>query len=591
LDKSLYSVDALAGYHDSDVVWFYDLFSVGMAVADWFVLCATLLIIIIYGIYKSYGQKDLDGYFLGNRSLPWYHVMFSVITTQASAITFISAPGQGFTDGMRFIQFYFGMPLALIVVSAYFMPRFRNLNIFTAYQYLETRFDVKTRALTAMLFLVQRGLAAGLTIYAPAIILSTLLGWNIYITNIVMGSLVILYTVAGGTKAVSYTQLQQMFVITIGMFIAGYMVVYLLPEEIGFWDALHISGKLGKLNALTTEVNFNDKYNIWSGLIGGFFLALSYFGTDQSQVGRYLSGKSMNESRRGLLLTGAVKIPMQFFILLIGALLVAFYHFYPTPLFHNTPELEKAMSGEYALSFEALSGQQKLIDINKQNAAKQLVHALKIEDVQGETEAGLLLQNLQLQEKALRSKTIHLLKKSNARADLNDTNYIFLNFVLKYLPAGLIGLLIAVIFSASWSSTASELNALSSTSVVDLYKRLIKSNESEGHYLISSKILTVVWGLIAIGVAMFANTLGSMIEAVNVLGSLFYGTVLGIFLTAFFLKYVQGSAVFYAAIISEIIVLCIFIFDGMAFLWLNALGCAMVMLLSVLIQMLKPGRG
>jgi len=554
-----------------------------MAIIDWAVLCTTLLAIIAFGVYKSYGQKNLEGYFLGDRSLPWYHVMFSVITTQASAITFISAPGQAYHDGMRFLQFYLGMPLAIIVVSAVFMPRFRNLNIYTAYQYLESRFDVRTRALTAMLFLTQRGMAAGLTIYAPAIILSTVLDWNIYITNLIMGGLVIVYTVAGGTKAVSYTQLQQMFVISAGMFIAGFMIVHLLPSEVGFMDALHISGKLGHLNAITTDFNLNDKYNVWSGLIGGFFLALSYFGTDQSQVGRYLSGKSLDDSRRGMLLTGAVKIPMQFFILMIGALLVAFYHFYPTPLFHNEALLERSKAGKYSTTFAKLEASQQKIHEIKTTAALQLTTAIQSADAAGEQAATELLLKAKASESKIRNQTVTLLKASGTN-ETNDTNYVFLRFVLLYLPAGLIGLLIAVIFSASWSSTASELNALSSTSVMDLYKRLIHTQGTEGHYLHVSKLLTVVWGLIAIGVSMFAHTLGSMIEAVNILGSLFYGTILGIFLTAFFLKYISGTAAFYAVILAELIILLIYFMDGMAFLWLNAMGCGLVMFISTVLE-------
>jgi solute:Na+ symporter, SSS family len=557
-----------------------------MAALDWIVLCLTLLAIMLYGMYKSRGQKDMAGYFLGDRSMPWYMVMFSVITTQASAITFISAPGQAFTDGMRFVQFYFGMPIALIVVAAVFLPRFHKLNVFTAYQFLEQRFDVKTRALTAMLFLLQRGLSSGLTIYAPALILSSVLGWNIYITNILMGSLVIVYTVSGGTKAVSYTQLQQMFIITAGMFIAGYMVVALLPEDIGFMDALYISGKTGHLNTLTTEFNLDDKYNIWSGLIGGFFLALSYFGTDQSQVGRYLSGKSTEESTRGLLLTGAVKIPMQFLILMIGALLVSFYHFHPTPVFHNTALLEKARTGVQAPALLAIEQEQQVLDQQKNIHARALVQAIDSENTTLETQSTAALNQIQETEKTNRKKTVALLKESIPGADTNDTNYIFLNFVLTWLPAGLIGLLIAVIFSASWSSTASELNALSSTTVVDIYKRLIHKTGSEGHYLNSSKILTVIWGILAIGVAMFAHSLGSMIEAVNVLGSLFYGTVLGIFLTAFFLKQVKGTAVFYAALIAEVTVILLFLSDAMAFLWLNLLGCGLVMGLALLISVI-----
>lgn len=555
-----------------------------MAILDWIVLCLTLLAIMLYGMYKSRGQKDMEGYFLGDRSMPWYMVMFSVITTQASAITFISAPGQAFTDGMRFVQFYFGMPIALIVVAAVFLPRFHKLNVFTAYQFLEQRFDIKTRALTASLFLLQRGLSSGLTIYAPALILSSVLGWNIYLTNVIMGGLVIIYTVSGGTKAVSYTQLQQMFIITAGMFIAGYMVVALLPEGIGFTEALYISGKTGHLNTLTTEFNLNDKYNMWSGLIGGFFLALSYFGTDQSQVGRYLGGKSIKGSTQGLLLTGAVKIPMQFLILLIGALLVSFYHFHPTPIFYNSTLLEKAKTTQSAPALIEIEQAQINLDKEKSLQARKLIQGIELNNSQQTEEATQALNEIQNQEKQNRGKTVTLLKEAIPGADTNDTNYIFLNFVLTWLPAGLIGLLIAVIFSASWSSTASELNALSSTTVVDLYKRLIHSTGSEGHYLNSSKILTVIWGILAIGVAMFAHSLGSMIEAVNVLGSLFYGTVLGIFLTAFFLKKVNGTAVFYAALIAEVTVIILFASNAMAFLWLNVLGCGLVMGLGLLIS-------
>ncbi len=554
---------------------------------DWFVLCGTLLFIVVYGIYKSRGQNSIEGYLLGDRSLPWYHIMFSVITTQASAITFISAPGQAFTDGMRFVQFYFGMPLALIVVSAFFLPRFRNANVFTAYQYLENRFDTRTRAFTALLFLLQRGLSAGLTIYAPALILSSILGWNIYLTNFIMGGLVILYTVSGGTKAVSYTQVQQMIIITVGMFIAGFMVVKLLPENIGLLDAMHISGAVGNMNAITTNFDLNDKYNVWSGLIGGFFLALSYFGTDQSQVGRYLSGKSENESRKGLLLTGAVKIPMQFLILLIGALMVAFYHFHPTPIFFNGAQLKKVEQTEYATQLNELKAQQVAIDAAKNRAALNYVEAKHAENTTATTNAKAALMELKGREKNLRAETKKLIALADKTADTNDTNYIFLDFVMRYLPAGLIGLLIAVIFCASWSSTASELNALSSTSVIDLYKRLINTKADNVHYLLASKWMTVVWGLLAIGVAQFANTLGSMIEAVNILGSLFYGTVLGIFITAFTLKRVQGAAVFYAAIIAELTVLVLFATDALAFLWLNLVGCLLVMAIASIIQLFQ----
>ena len=547
-----------------------------MSNLDWAVLISTLLFVTFYGIYKSRKQQNLESYLLGDRSLPWYKVMFSVVATQASAITFLSAPGQAYTDGMRFVQFYFGMPLAMIVVCAVFLPRYSKLNVYTAYEFLEKRFNVQTRVFTAFLFLLSRGLASGLTIYAPALILSSLLGWNIFFANIMMGSLVILYTVSGGSKAVAVTQFQQMIIVSLGMLIAGILVVKLLPENIGFYDALTISGSLGKLNTITTNFDFNDKYNIWSGLLGGFFLSLSYFGTDQSQVSRYLSGKSLNESKIGMLMTGFVKIPMQFLILLIGALLVAFYQFTPAPLFFNQALLKKAKQTEQGAYIQQLEQQLQTLSANKKTIAFQLVDSPENKAVADELKA------LNQQEKILREETKVAIKTAMPLADTNDTNYIFLDFVMRYLPQGLIGLLIAVIFCASWSSTSSELNALASTTIVDGYKRLFKTKASDAFYVRASRITTLLWGLFAIGVAQFASAMGSLIEAVNVLGSLFYGTILGIFLTAFFLKKVQGNAVFIASIISEIIIIALYMFDVTAFLWLNVIGCALVMSLSTL---------
>ncbi|OJV28439.1 MAG: sodium:solute symporter [Bacteroidetes bacterium 37-13] len=558
-----------------------------MHILDWIVLVGTLLAIVLYGIYKSRGNKNMSDYFLGSNEMPWYLVMFSVISTQASAITFISAPGQAFTDGMRFVQFYFGMPLAMLVVSFVFMPMFRKANVFTAYQFLEQRFDVKTRAFTAMLFLLQRGLSAGLTIYAPALILSSVLGWNIFVSNLVMGGLVIIYTVSGGAKAVAYTQFQQMLVITLGMFIAGFMVVKLLPEGVSFFDAIKISDAVGNMNTITTNFNMSDKYNVWSGLIGGFFLSLAYFGTDQSQVGRYLTGKSESESRKGLLSTAAVKIPMQYSILLIGALLVAFYHFHSSPLFFNEAVIQKIENTAAADDFHKLNTDFSLLEKKKKETAFAF---LKAEDEQAQLQLKRDLKNLKSEEQKLRAETKSLIAQTDASVDTNDVNYIFMNFVLRYLPAGLIGLLIAVIFCASWSSTASELNALSSTSVIDLYKRLIITDRNENHYVFISKILTVFWGLIAIAVAQFASELGSMIEAVNVLGSLFYGTVLGVFVVAFFVKYIKGTAVFFAAVIAELIVIVLFKTDATAFLWLNMIGCVSVIVFGVLFQFIISAR-
>jgi SSS family transporter len=553
-----------------------------MSNIDWIVLIGTLLFVTIYGIYKSRQQQNLESYLLGDKSLPWYQVMFSVVATQASAITFLSAPGQAYTDGMRFVQFYFGMPLAMIVVAAIFLPRYNKLNVYTAYEFLEKRFNIQTRVLAAFLFLLLRGLSSGLTIYAPALILSSLLGWNIFFANIMMGGLVILYTVSGGSKAVAVTQFQQMIIVSLGMLIAGVLVVQLLPKEVGFIDALTISGSLGKLNTITTTFDFNDKYNIWSGLLGGFFLSLSYFGTDQSQVSRYLSGKSLSQSKIGLLMTGFVKIPMQFLILLIGALLVAFYQFTPAPLFFNQSLLNKAKQTTQGSNIIALEAQQLQISEQKKTIAYQVLNEPKNEATIGQ------LNQLNEQEKTLRTETKIIIKQAIPLADTNDTNYIFLDFVMRYLPQGLIGLLIAVIFCASWSSTSSELNALASTTIVDVYKRLINKNATDKQYVTASRITTFLWGLFAIGVAQFASALGSLIEAVNVLGSLFYGTILGIFLTAFFLKKVKGNAVFIAAIISETIIIAMYIFNVTAFLWLNLIGCGLVMGFATLLNELLP---
>ena len=507
-----------------------------MSILDWIVLSGTLTFIVVYGIWKSRGSNNIEGYLLANKSMPWYMVGISIMATQASAITFLSAPGQAYTDGMRFVQFYFGLPIAMIVLSITFVPIFHRLKVFTAYEFLEKRFDLKTRALTAFLFLVQRGLACGLTIYAPSIILSSIMGWNIYWTNLIIGGLVVIYTVAGGTKAVSITQMQQMAVIFIGMFIAGYMVVHLIPENLNLSESLKIAGSMGKLNAVDFTFDLKNQYNIWSGLIGGFFLALAYFGTDQSQVGRYLSGKSIGQSRLGLLFNGIIKIPMQFSILMIGALLFVFYQFHQPPMHFNRVETEKIISSQYGGEYEKLNNEYQDLYKQKESDLQNLTGAIRSSDEDARHAIGAKLTAKEEEMKKVRSQAMVLMKKNDPLAETNDTNYIFLSFVTRYLPAGLIGLLIAVIFSASMSSTASELNALASTTVIDIVKRFSKKEKSEKEYLGTSRWVTVFWGLYAILVAMFANQLGSLIEAVNKLGSLFYGTILGIFVVAFYLK-------------------------------------------------------
>lgn len=567
-----------------------------MSQIDWIILILTLTGIITYGLYKSKTSRNLDGYFLSNRSLPWYLVLLSIMGTQASAITFLSAPGQAFTDGMRFVQYYFGLPIAMVVLCITFVPMFHRLKVYTAYEYLEQRFDNKTRTFTSLLFLISRGLSTGISIYAPSIILSSLMGWDIFWTNIVMGGLLIIYTVSGGARAVAYTQQLQLIIIFVGMFLAGYMIVHLLPANMGFLDALKISGAAGKMNVITTGVtdsgfDWKDRYNLISGTIGGFFLALSYFGTDQSQVGRYLTAKNLTESRMGLLMNGLVKVPMQFFILLLGALLFTFYQFHQAPIFYNqsvearalqTPAKEQLMqlSAQYEQQRQAL----ETATLKKLHAKEQVGSDL----VKPFTDE---MQSLQKQYKAT-------IKEAVPDADTNDTNYIFLRFVIDHLPVGLVGLLIAIIFLAAWGSIAAALNSLASCTMVDFYLRFKKTNtdstSDEAQYRMS-KWLTFFWGVFCVITAEFAAGMGSLIEAVNVLGSLFYGVILGIFLVAFYLKKVQSNAVFWAAVIGELLVIACFLLDrynifGLGFLWLNVVGAIAVVVLAIILQHLfrKP---
>lgn len=555
-----------------------------MSVADWIVLGGTLIGIILYGIWKSRGQKDMAGYFLDNQSMPWYIVLLSIIGTQASAITFLSAPGQAYTDGMRFVQYYFGLPLAMVVICIAFVPIYHKLKVFTAYEYLEGRFDCKTRTFTAILFLVQRALSTGISIYAPAIILSSLLGWNIYWTNVIMGGLLIIYTVSGGTRAVSYTQTLQLVIIFVGMFLAGWMVVHLLPDGIGFNDALQVAGKMNKLNVIVTDFDWKDKYNIWSGLIGGFFLALSYFGTDQSQVGRYLTARSVTESRIGLLMNGLVKVPMQFLILLLGSMVFVFYLYFRAPVFFNEAQLNKVDGPTLQHLQSEYNGYNQI----KQEQVKALSGAIRAKDNAGIASAQEKLNQAEADAMKVRTTAIDYIKKADPAADTNDTNYIFLHFVVNNLPKGLVGLLIAIIFLAAWGSIAAALNSLASTTVIDIYKRQFKPTAPDEHYFKASRWWTFIWGLFCIVVAQFASKLGSLIEAVNVLGSLFYGVILGIFLVAFYCKRIGGTAVFWAAIVAEILVIIVFISNIVSFLWLNAIGCLLVIVLAWMIQLLQP---
>ncbi|MET1054540.1 MAG: sodium:solute symporter [Pedobacter sp.] len=556
-----------------------------MSGLDWAVLIFTLIVIVSYGMYKSRGAQNIQGYLLASQSSPWYSVCLSVMATQASAITFLAAPGLAFSSGMSFVQFYFGLPLAMIVLCITFVPIFHRLKVYTAYEYLEQRFDLNTRALTAFLFLIQRGLSTGITIYAPSIILSTILDINTTYTTLCIGGIVVAYTVYGGSKAVSYTQMLQMSIIFLGLFAAGIMVVHLLPADIGFGRAISIAGKMGRTNAIDFKFDWNNQYNVWSGLIGGFFLQLSYFGTDQSQVGRYLTGASVSQSRLGLLMNGLVKIPMQFLILLIGVLVFTFYQYNRPPVFFNSFELNKLERSSYNPQLNRLKAEYEQTFKEKQSGVNKLSKALELGDQTEINQQRIFLQQADEHTKAVRNRVTELMLKNDRDADINDNNYVFLSFVTRYLPKGLIGLLIAIIFLASMGSTASALNSLASTSVIDIYKRLLNKEASDEKYLAASRWSTVLWGLICIGMALYASKIGNLLEAVNILGSYIYGTILGVFLVAFYIRHVNGKAVFYAAIITEVIVCVCGWQKVVAYLWLNLIGCVLVVLIAMLIQL------
>jgi len=565
-----------------------------MSRLDWVLMGSFLLFVAVYGTWKARGKKDLNGYYLAGQSTSWGTITLSIMATQASAVTFLSTPGQAYVDGMRFVQFYFGLPIAMVVLSVTVVPLFHRLKVYTAYEFLERRFDLKNRALGSLLFLIQRGLAAGFTILAPALIISVLLGWDVRLPIFVIGGLVIVYTAVGGTDAVSKTHILQMAIITLGMGAAFVMILRLLPPDISFLDAARVAGKMGKLNVVNFAFDWKDRYNIWSGLIGGAFLAMSYFGTDQSQVQRYLSGRSVTQSRLGLLANGVVKVPMQFAILLTGAMIFVFYQFATPPLFFNPVETANVERSSYAGAYRALEAEHKAVHDSKEAELRTMLGA--IESGRGpELEASLeKVRRERARELEIRDQALGLIRQANPKADTNDTNYIFLGFVINFLPVGLIGLIMAAILSASMSSTSAELNALATVTVVDVYKRVFKKNASERHYLIASKLATVFWGLYAVNFALFANRLGSLIEAVNILGSLFYGTILGMFLIAFYLKKIGGTATFIAAIVAESTVLGCYFFTKIPYLWFNVIGCVILVAVAALLNPLwgrtRPSR-
>ena len=564
-----------------------------MSNLDWFVLIFTLVSIVTYGIWKTRGAKDLQSYLKGNNDAKWWGIGISIMATQASAITFLSTPGQAYTDGMRFIQFYFGLPIAMIILSVTFLPIFYKLKVYTAYEYLETRFDLKTRTLAAFLFLIQRGLATGITIYAPSIILSTLLNWNLTLTNIFIGLLVILYTVSGGTKAVTQTQKQQMAVMMGGMILAGILVINMLPNNISFLDAVNVAGKMGKLNLVNFDFDLDDRYNFWTGTTAALFLFLSYFGTDQSQVQRYLSGKSLAQSRLGLIMNGLLKIPMQLIILFIGVMVFVFYQFNTPPIFFNKVELNNIKSSNYSEEVNNLENQFKVLHDKKTVDIYSLLDAQKNEDKGRVQELKRSVLSIESKMHEINNNVKTIVIKNNPSAETNDKDYIFMSYVIDYLPRGIIGLLFAVMFCAAMSSTASELNALASTTTIDIYKRSIKKKENDLHYLMSSKYFTLLWGVLAILFATTASLFENLIQAVNLLGSLFYGTILGIFVVAFYFKNVKSNAVFYCAIAAEIMVVSIHFLNHyqlapnwlqMGYLWYNVVGCLLVILFATLTQ-------
>lgn len=561
-----------------------------MHLIDWAVLATTLAIIVLYGVWKSKKAaiSSSDDFLAGKRDLPWWTIGLSIMATQASAITFLSTPGQAFSDGMQFVQFYFGMPIAMLFLAFFVLPIYYKLRVTTAYEYLEQRFDLRMRSLTAVLFLVQRGMAAGISILAPSIILCAVFGWNLALTNFFMAVFVVIYTTSGGSAAVSRTQELQMTIMLGGLVLAFFLILNELPSGVNLGDAWKIAGATGKTQVLDWSFDWNDRYNVWSGVLGATFLFLSYFGTDQSQVGRYLSGKTLRESRIGLIFNGFIKIPMQMLVLAVGVMVFVFYQFNDAPLNFNQANRVKIANTEQAAQYAVLEQQDRQVFNQKQAVLQSFQQASKAQDEGGKNKAIQALQALEKQHEALRLESKTLLEDAGVAKDAGDKDYVFIQFILSHIPTGLVGLMLAMIFCASWSTTASELSALSATLVSDIYRRSIKPGQSDAHYLRASKVAIVMWGGFIVVFAIFASFSENLIQAVNMIGSMFYGTLLGIFFTAFFLKKVKGRAVFVAAIITEIIILGCFWLNKDAYLWYNPLGCGLVMGIATLCEKIWP---
>lgn len=558
-----------------------------MRVLDWAILVGSLAFIVLWGLWKGRGQDDLKSYILAGNQQRWYGVALAIMATQASAITFLSTPGQGYVDGLKFVQIYFGLPIAMVLLCMTLVPMYHRLKVYTAYEFLEKRLDLKTRILTGGLFLLQRGVASGFTLYAPALILSVILGWSIHATTLIMGVLVIVYTLTGGNKAVNHTQFHQMIIALAGMAVAFFVILKLLPPDLSFLDAVRVAGKSGRMEAIDFSFDPSNRYTLWSGIIGGLFLSLSYFGTDQSQVGRYLSGRSVGESRIGLLFNGLIKIPMQYFILFVGVMVFVFYQFTPPPVFFNDAEVEKVLASDQAGAYRELERKQDGLFREKRAATLAMVESMRSGDRGATDLRQARVLTLHDSIKAVRGQAVGLMKAGNPSMPENDTNYIFLSFVTRYLPTGLLGIILAVIFAAAMSSVSAEITALSTTTMVDVYRRLFKQDGTDRHYLVMSRSFTLMWGLYAVGSAQIAGRMGSLIEAVNMVGSLFYGTILGIFVMAFYARRIDGTSVFFAAAFSQGLVILGYNTMDISYLWYNALGTVGVAAFSLLIHALR----
>ena len=559
-----------------------------MRTADWVVLCGTLAFMVLYGLRRSRGSDTVRKYLLAGKTLPWPVMALSIMATQASAVTFISTTGQSYVDGMRFVQFYFGLPLAMVILAIAAVPVFHRSNAYTAYEYLEQRFDARTRALVSVIFLLQRGLALGITIYAPAVVLTVILGWPDRITTLIMGAVALTFTTLGGVKAVAWTHVQQMAVMTLGLAAALIAAVMLLPDHVSFLDAVTLAGAAGKLNAVTLRADWNDRYNLWSGLIGGMFLALAYFGTDQSQVQRYLTGKSIAQSRISLLFNGVAKVPMQFFILFIGAMVFVFYLYNQPPILFEQTELRRIQAPHLRAEYEALEARYRQAFEQRRQAAELIVQARKNGEPELRREGLERYRQAQAEFDAARRQSAVLVEKAGGPKSVNDTNYIFLTFVTRHLPAGLVGLVLAVIFGATMSAISSEMNSLATVSMVDIYKRHVRKTASDHHYLNASRAMTVFWGMYAVITAQFAKRQGSLVETVNLLGSFFYGAMLGAFVLAFFFPRVGGRGAFYGVLAGEAAVIACYVFQvKVAFLWYNAIGCLVVVATGLLISQME----